>query len=124
MVCESSCCWSDSVGSTFYVATILLGRARIRPRIWRHRDQWHNGLAGTVEVRFDQQTNLKCLTGYHGVVDSGVAWNPAIALLTSVADVSRRRRSVLHDGWTSSGSGGAVPLSYGAYDNEARDARI
>ena len=82
MVCESSCCWSDSVGSTFYVATIYLGGLAFGRGYGSAEISGDNGLAGTVEVRFDQQTNLKYLTGYQVVVDSGVAWNPAIALMT------------------------------------------
>ena len=83
MVRESSCCWSDSVGSTFYVATIYLGGLAFGRGYGHAEISGDNGLGGTVKVRFDQQTNLKYLTGYQ-VYSLTVALRgiPAIALMT------------------------------------------
>ena len=41
-----------------------------------------NGIAGSLELRFDQKLNLQYLTGYqlYGFVDSRLAWNDGYRL--------------------------------------------
>lgn len=86
-----------------------------------------NGIAGSVELRFDQKTNWKYLSGYqlYSFVDSGVAWNDGFrindgAILTSAGGGVR---FFLWDGLQAD-IGGAVPLGYRAPDNFGRGARV
>lgn len=86
-----------------------------------------NGLAGSVELRFDQKTSLQYLSGYqlYGFVDSGVAWNDGyrpsdgITLVSAGAGV----RFFMLDGLQAD-IGVAMPLSYRAPDNPTRGARV
>ena len=106
----------------FYLGGLAFGRGYGSAEI-----SGDNGLAGTVEVRFDQQTSLKYLSGYqiYGFVDSGVAWNSGYRLNDglSLTSVGGGVRFFITDGLQAD-LGVAVPLSYRAYDNETCDARV
>jgi hemolysin activation/secretion protein len=86
-----------------------------------------NGLAGSLELRFDQKLNYRYLGGYqlYGFVDSGVAWNAGysfgegLSLTSAGGDV----RLFLFDDLQAD-IGVAVPLSYRAPDNSSRSARF
>jgi len=86
-----------------------------------------NGLAGSVELRFDQKTNWKYLSGYqlYGFVDSGVAWNDGFGINggTTLTSAGGGVRFFLWDGLQAD-IGGAVPLGYRAPDNPGRGARV
>lgn len=106
----------------FYLGGLAFGRGYGSAEI-----SGDNGLAGSVELRFDQKTNLPYLSGYqfYGFVDSGVAWNDGyrpsdgIALISAGAGV----RFFMMDGLQAD-VGVAVPLSYRAPDNPTRDVRV
>ncbi len=86
-----------------------------------------NGMAGSLELRFDQKVTFKYLTGYqlYGFVDAGTAWNHGYRYTDGIA-------------LTSAGAGArffmgedlradiavAAPLSYRAPDNTMRGARV
>ncbi|MBR0754181.1 ShlB/FhaC/HecB family hemolysin secretion/activation protein [Bradyrhizobium jicamae] len=86
-----------------------------------------NGMAGSLELRFDQKTNLGYLTGYqlYGFVDSGVAWNDGYRYTDglSLTSVGGGVRFYLANDMQAD-IGAAVPLSYRAPDNYARDVRV
>ena len=86
-----------------------------------------NGMAGSLEMRFDQKLNSKVLTGYqlYGFVDSGVAWNAGYRYTdgTSLVSVGGGIRFFLTNS-TQADLGVAVPLSYRAPDNPGRDVRV
>jgi len=86
-----------------------------------------NGMAGSFELRFDQKIASRYLSGYqlYGFVDSGVAWNDGFRYsdglsLTSVG--GGVRFFLLND--LQADIGAAVPLSYRASENFARDVRV
>ena len=56
----------------FYLGGLAFGRGYGAAEI-----SGDNGMAGSLELRFDQKTSLGYLSGYqlYGFVDSGVAWN-------------------------------------------------
>ena len=86
-----------------------------------------NGMAGTFELRFDQQLNFRYLTGYqiYGFVDAGVAWNDGfnytdgLALTSAGAGVRFFFGSDLQ-----ADIAVAFPLGYRAPDNSTRSARL
>lgn len=86
-----------------------------------------NGMAGLLELRFDQKLNLGYLTGYqlYGFVDAGTAWNAGysyndgLALTSAGAGV----RFFLGDDLRAD-IAVAAPLSYRAPDNTTRSARV
>jgi hemolysin activation/secretion protein len=86
-----------------------------------------NGIAGSLELRFDQKLNYRYLTGYqlYGFVDAGTAWNDGyrpsdgIALTSAGGGVR-----VFLGGDLQADLGVAVPLSYRTWDNPARNARL
>ena len=86
-----------------------------------------NGMAGSFELRFDQSLNVGYLKGYqlYGFVDSGVAWNAGFSYTDGVALTSAGAgiRFFLADDLQAD-IGAAVPLSYRAPDNTARDVRL
>jgi hemolysin activation/secretion protein len=86
-----------------------------------------NGLAGSLEVRFDQKTNLRYWNGYqlYAFVDSGAVWNDGYRLNDglSLTSAGGGIRFLLWDDLTAD-LGVAVPLSYRAPDNEARHPRF
>ena len=86
-----------------------------------------NGIAGTVELRFDQKANSQYLSGYqfYGFVDTGLAWNdgyrPSDGL--SLTSAGGGIRFFLNEGLQAD-IGAAAPLSYRAPDNPGRGARV
>jgi hemolysin activation/secretion protein len=86
-----------------------------------------NGMAGTLEVRFDQKLNSKFLTGYqiYSFVDSGVAWNAGYRYTDGISLVSIGGgvRFFLPSN-TQADLSLAAPLSYRAPDNPSRDLRV
>ncbi|WFU19465.1 ShlB/FhaC/HecB family hemolysin secretion/activation protein [Bradyrhizobium sp. CB3481] len=106
----------------FYLGGLAFGRGYGSAEI-----SGDNGLAGSVELRFDQKTSLRYLSGYqlYGFVDSGVAWNDGyrpsdgITLVSAGAGV----RFFMLDGLQAD-IGVAAPLSYRAPDNPTRGARV
>jgi hemolysin activation/secretion protein len=86
-----------------------------------------NGAAGSIELRFDQKLNSAYLTGYqlYGFVDSGVAWNDGFRYTDglSLTSVGAGARFFLASD-IQADIGIAVPLSYRAPDNSARDVRF
>ena len=77
-----------------------------------------NGIAGSVELRFDQKLSYRYLTGYqlYGFVDAGTAWNDGY----STATVLRLPLPAPACGFSEGRPAGrhrvAVPLSYRAPD--------
>jgi hemolysin activation/secretion protein len=86
-----------------------------------------NGIAGSIELRFDQRLNWQYLSGYqlYGFVDSGAAWNDGFGINDglSLTSAGGGIRFFLWDGLQAD-IGGAVPLSYRAPDNPGRGARV
>lgn len=86
-----------------------------------------NGMAGSFELRFDQKTNFRYLSGYqlYGFVDSGVAWNDGYRYTDGLALTSAGAGVRLFFGPDLQADlGVAVPLGYRAPDNSARDVRV
>jgi hemolysin activation/secretion protein len=86
-----------------------------------------NGMAGSLELRFDQKLNSTFMTGYqfYSFVDSGVAWNAGYRYTDgiSLVSVGGGVRWFLSNN-TQADLAVAVPLSYRAPDNPARDVRV
>jgi hemolysin activation/secretion protein len=106
----------------FYLGGIAFGRGYGSAEI-----SGDNGLAGSAELRFDQKTNLRYLSGYqiYGFVDSGVAWNDGYRLSDglSLTSAGGGIRFFLADGLQAD-IGAAAPLTYRAPDNPTRGARV
>ncbi|MBW7970007.1 ShlB/FhaC/HecB family hemolysin secretion/activation protein [Bradyrhizobium sp. BR 10289] len=86
-----------------------------------------NGLAGSLEVRFDQKLNFRYWTGYqlYAFGDAGAVWNDGYRLSDGLALTSAGAgvRFFLPDDLQAD-LGVAVPLSYRAPDNERRSPRF
>ena len=86
-----------------------------------------NGIAGSLELRFDQRPNLQYLSGYqlYGFVDAGVAWNDGYGMNDGISLTSAGGgvRFFLWDDLRAD-VGVAFPLSYRAPDNDRRSARL
>ena len=86
-----------------------------------------NGMAGSLELRFDQKLNSTLVTGYqlYSFVDSGVAWNVGYRYTDgiSLVSVGGGVRWFLSNN-TQADLAVAVPLSYRSPDNAARDVRV
>jgi hemolysin activation/secretion protein len=86
-----------------------------------------NGVAGSFELRFDQNLNFSYLTGYqlYSFVDAGAAWNDGysyndgLALTSAGAGVRFFLGADLQADLAV-----AFPLSYRAPDNSSRSARL
>ena len=106
----------------FYLGGIAFGRGYGSAEI-----SGDNGLAGSAELRFDQKTSLRYLSGYqlYGFVDSGVAWNDGYRLRDglSLTSAGGGVRFFLVDGLQAD-IGAAAPLTYRAPDNPTRGARV
>jgi len=106
----------------FYLGGIAFGRGYGSAEI-----SGDNGLAGSAELRFDQKTSLRYLSGYqiYGFVDSGVAWNDGYRLSDglSLTSAGGGVRFFLVDGLQAD-IGAAAPLTYRAPDNPTRGARV
>ncbi|MBR0959832.1 ShlB/FhaC/HecB family hemolysin secretion/activation protein [Bradyrhizobium japonicum] len=86
-----------------------------------------NGLAGTLELRFDQKLNFRYWTGYQLYVfgDAGAVWNDGYRLSDGLSLTSAGagvRFFLPYD--LQADLGVAVPLSYRAPDNERRSPRL
>jgi hemolysin activation/secretion protein len=106
----------------FYLGGIAFGRGYGSAEI-----SGDNGLAGSAELRFDQKTSLRYLSGYqlYGFVDSGVAWNDGYRLRDglSLTSAGGGVRFFFVDGLQAD-IGAAAPLTYRAPDNPTRGARV
>src|SRR3984893_3078455 len=86
-----------------------------------------NGVAGSLELRFDQKLNFQYLTGYqlYGFADAGVAWNDGYRYTDglSLTSAGTGVRFIL-GGDLRADIAVAVPLGYRAPDNSSRSARL
>lgn len=86
-----------------------------------------NGLAGSLELRFDQKLNFRYFTGYqlYAFGDAGAVWNDGYRLSDglSLTSAGAGVRFFLPDDLQAD-LGVAVPLSYRAPDNERRSPRF
>jgi hemolysin activation/secretion protein len=86
-----------------------------------------NGLAGSLELRFDHQLNFRYWTGYqlYAFGDAGAVWNDGYRLSDglSLTSAGAGARFFLWDDLQAD-LGVAVPLSYRAPDNERRSPRF
>ncbi|MET4021691.1 hemolysin activation/secretion protein [Bradyrhizobium sp. S3.2.12] len=86
-----------------------------------------NGLAGSLELRFDQKLNFRYWTGYqlYAFGDAGAVWNDGYRLSDglSLTSAGAGVRFFLPDDLQAD-LGVAVPLSYRAPDNERRSPRF
>jgi hemolysin activation/secretion protein len=86
-----------------------------------------NGMAGSLELRFDQKLNSRFMSGYqlYSFVDSGVAWNSGYKYIEGVSLISAGGgiRFFLTNN-TQADLTVAKPLSYRAPDNFGRDVRV
>ena len=86
-----------------------------------------NGMAGSLELRFDQKLNFKYLTGYqlYSFVDAGAAWNDGYSYTDglSLTSAGAGVRFFLGDDLRAD-IAVAAPLSYRAPDNTTRSARV
>ena len=86
-----------------------------------------NGLAGSVELRFDQSLNWRYLAGYqlYSFFDAGAVWNDGYGIGDGLALTSAGGgvRFFIWDGLQAD-VGVAFPLSYRAPDNSTRSARL
>jgi hemolysin activation/secretion protein len=86
-----------------------------------------NGLAGSLELRFDQKLNFRYWTGYqlYAFGDAGAVWNDGYRLRDglSLTSAGVGARFFLWDDLQAD-LGVAVPLSYRAPDNERRSPRF
>ncbi|MEO8316998.1 MAG: ShlB/FhaC/HecB family hemolysin secretion/activation protein [Bradyrhizobium sp.] len=106
----------------FYLGGVAFGRGYGSAEI-----SGDNGIAGSIELRFDQRLNWQYFRGYqlYGFVDSGVAWNDGFNLSEGLALTSAGAgvRFFMWDGLQAD-IGVAAPLSYRAPDNSSRSARV
>ncbi|WP_426538169.1 ShlB/FhaC/HecB family hemolysin secretion/activation protein [Bradyrhizobium sp. McL0615] len=106
----------------FYLGGVAFGRGYGSAEI-----SGDNGLAGSAELRFDQNTDLRYLSGYqlYAFVDSGVAWNDGYRLSDglSLTSAGGGVRFFLADGLQAD-IGAAAPLTYRSPDNPTRGARV
>jgi hemolysin activation/secretion protein len=86
-----------------------------------------NGLAGSLELRFDQKLNYRYWTGYqlYAFGDAGAVWNDGYRLSDglSLTSAGAGVRFFLPDDFQAD-LGVAVPLSYRAPDNDRRSPRF
>jgi hemolysin activation/secretion protein len=106
----------------FYLGGVAFGRGYGSAEI-----SGDNGIAGSIELRFDQRLNWQYLSGYqlYGFVDGGAAWNAGFTIGEGAALTSAGGgvRFFLWDGLQAD-IGVAAPLSYRAPDNSSRTARV
>ena len=86
-----------------------------------------NGIAGSLELRFDQKLSLRYLSGYqlYSFVDAGTAWNDGYSYSDGFAltSVGVGMRLFLNEDLRADVAV-AVPLGYRAPDNSSRSARV
>jgi hemolysin activation/secretion protein len=86
-----------------------------------------NGVAGSLELRFDQKLSFQYLTGYqlYGFVDAGAAWNDGFSYTDGLSLTSAGAGVRLFlGGDLRADIAVAVPLGYRAPDNSSRSARL
>src|ERR1700681_2106547 len=86
-----------------------------------------NGVAGSLELRFDQRLNFRYLTGYqfYSFVDAGAAWNDGFSYTDGLSLTSAGAGVRLFlGGDLRADIAVAVPLGYRAPDNSSRSARL
>ncbi|MBR1332537.1 ShlB/FhaC/HecB family hemolysin secretion/activation protein [Bradyrhizobium ottawaense] len=106
----------------FYLGGVAFGRGYGAAEI-----SGDNGLAGSLELRFDQKLNFRYWTGYqlYAFGDGGAVWNDGYRLSDglSLASAGAGVRFFLPED-IQADLGVAVPLSYRAPDNERRSPRF
>ena len=106
----------------FYLGGLAFGRGYGSAEI-----SGDNGIAGSLELRFDGKLNYRYWSGYqlYSFVDAGAAWNAGYTMGEGLALTSAGGgvRLFLFDDWQAD-LGVAVPLSYRAPDNSSRSARL
>jgi hemolysin activation/secretion protein len=106
----------------FYLGGLAFGRGYGSAEI-----SGDNGIAGSVELRFDQKLNYRYLSGYqlYAFVDAGAVWNDPYRLADglSLTSAGGGARLFLWDDLRAD-FGVAFPLSYRAPDNQRRSARF
>lgn len=110
------------ISQQFYLGGAAFGRGYGAAEI-----SGDNGLAGSIELRFDQKVNFRYWTGYqlYAFGDAGAVWNDGYRLSEGLALTSAGAgvRFFLPDDLQAD-LGVAVPLSYRAPDNERRSPRF
>lgn len=110
------------ISQQFYLGGAAFGRGYGAAEI-----SGDNGLAGSLELRFDQKVNFRYWTGYqlYAFGDAGAVWNDGYRLSEGLALTSAGAgvRFFLPDDHQAD-LGVAVPLSYRAPDNERRSPRF
>ncbi|RTE94965.1 ShlB/FhaC/HecB family hemolysin secretion/activation protein [Bradyrhizobium sp. LVM 105] len=106
----------------FYLGGVAFGRGYGAAEI-----SGDNGLAGSLELRFDQKLNFRYWTGYqlYAFGDAGAVWNDGYRLSEglSLTSAGAGVRFFLPNDLQAD-LGVAVPLSYRAPDNERRSPRL
>src|SRR6267154_4225614 len=106
----------------FYLGGAAFGRGYVSAEI-----SGDNGVAGSLELRFDQKLSFQYLTGYqlYGFIDAGAAWNDGYSYADglSLTSAGGGVRFFL-GGDLRADIGVAVPLGYRAPDNSSRSARL
>jgi hemolysin activation/secretion protein len=106
----------------FYLGGLAFGRGYGSAEI-----SGDNGIAGSLELRFDQSLSFRYLTGYqlYSFVDAGAAWNDGFAYTDGLALTSAGAGVRLFlGGDLRADLAVAFPLSYRAPDNSSRSARL
>ena len=110
------------ISQQFYLGGAAFGRGYGAAEI-----SGDNGLAGSLELRFDQKLNFRYWTGYqlYAFGDAGAVWNDGYRLSDglSLTSAGIGARFFLPDDLQAD-LGVAVPLSYRAPDNERRSPRF
>lgn len=110
------------ISQQFYLGGAAFGRGYGAAEI-----SGDNGLAGSLELRFDQKLNFRYWTGYqlYAFGDAGAVWNDGYRLSDglSLTSAGAGVRFFLPDDLQAD-LGVAVPLSYRAPDNERRSPRV
>jgi hemolysin activation/secretion protein len=110
------------ISQQFYLGGAAFGRGYGAAEI-----SGDNGLAGSLEVRFDQKVNFRYWTGYqlYAFGDAGAVWNDGYRLSDglSLTSAGVGARFFLWDDLQAD-LGVAVPLSYRAPDNPRRSPRF
>lgn len=110
------------ISQQFYLGGAAFGRGYGAAEI-----SGDNGLAGSLELRFDQKLNFRYWTGYqlYAFGDAGAVWNDGYRLSDglSLTSAGAGVRFFLPDDLQAD-LGVAVPLSYRAPDDERRSPRF
>ncbi|WP_259256632.1 MULTISPECIES: ShlB/FhaC/HecB family hemolysin secretion/activation protein [Bradyrhizobium] len=110
------------ISQQFYLGGAAFGRGYGAAEI-----SGDNGLAGSLELRFDQKLNFRYWAGYqlYAFGDAGAVWNDGYRLSDglSLTSAGAGVRFFLPDDLQAD-LGVAVPLSYRAPDNERRNPRF